>query len=171
MNCPDCRVELKRIEHAAAHLDACPICAGIWFEEDEILTVQSVQDGLRSLDQKVQPTGFGRGQGPFRLCPMCDSPLIRYRYLYTSNVELDGCDSCGGCWVENGELSAMQEFLFRERTEASSPAEMQKLLIGMLGAERAKNDAKAREFQQSIKSALRRRQYHWWIGYGQLKDD
>lgn len=65
----------------------------------------------------------------------------------------------------------MQEFLFREKSEANSPAEMQKLLIGMLGAERAKIDAKAQEFQRNVKDMLRRRHFHWWIGYGQLKDD
>lgn len=165
MNCPACGVELKRIEHAGAHLDTCPDCAGIWFDEDEILQVQAVQDGLRSLDEKVQPSGFERVEGPYRLCPVCNWPLVKYRYLYTSNVELDGCEKCGGCWVDNGELGAMQEFLFRERSAPARPEEWAQLLVGLLGVERAKNDAKAKEFQQAMKELCRRRYLHWWSGY------
>lgn len=78
LNCPECGVELQRIEHAGALLDVRPNYAGNWFEEDEILNVQAMQDGIRSLDQVVQPTGFGCSQGPYRLRLVCDSPLIRY---------------------------------------------------------------------------------------------
>ncbi len=165
--CPDCRIELQVIEHQRIHLDACPQCAGIWFDDSEL---RNVQDSLTELDRRVQPESYQRTAGPYRLCPECDSPLARYRYLYTSNVELDGCDRCGGCWVENGELNAMHEFLTHERSPPSTPEEMQKLLLGVLGAQGERSRVRAKEVEDGAKGLVRRPFFHWWVGYGGLKD-
>ncbi|MCC7493790.1 MAG: zf-TFIIB domain-containing protein [Fimbriimonadaceae bacterium] len=44
--------------------------------------------------------------GPAPRCPHCDGHL---RPWQIGNVTLDGCDECGGCWFDAGELQALSK--------------------------------------------------------------
>ncbi len=39
-------------------------------------------------------------------CPVCNNPLV---ILELNNVEIDHCTSCGGIWLDGGELEILLE--------------------------------------------------------------
>ena len=43
--------------------------------------------------------------------------MRRIQYLYTSPVTLDSCDTCGGVFIENGELQQMKAYLEAGKNE------------------------------------------------------
>lgn len=121
--CPICSVLLIPQTHLGVTVDVCPTCAGIWFDADELNRLYHMDPLIfPTIEQRYQPV-VERYNPPWeRLCPACREPLYRYHYLYTSSIELDGCDQCGGVWVDHGELSKMEQVL-RDAKVAELPPE------------------------------------------------
>ena len=95
------------------NLDACPRCAGIWFDPEDLRTLLA-RDPLApsEIEDETIPQVTQKPAGPsIRRCPDCRLPLQQYHYLYTSPVVLDACTQCGGFFVEDGELGKMQQWL------------------------------------------------------------
>ena len=116
--CPVCAVPLKPEQVHGVTIETCPTCAGFWFDQGELgnLTHEDPRD-LEGLDDQAAPQVARLTQTPHeRKCPCCGEPLYRYRYLYSSPVELDGCEKCNGVWVDHGELQKMHASLAAERT-------------------------------------------------------
>ena len=43
--------------------------------------------------------------------------------MYTSPIFLDSCESCGGVWIDNGELKQMKDYLEAAKTpRTANPA-------------------------------------------------
>jgi len=102
-------------------------CAGIWFDQGE----------LRSFDESAQPAGqalfelAGKPQlsvdlSQRRRCPKCpDTVLMRHFFSAKRAVTVDECATCGGIWLDSGELE-------RIRTEYDSQeARRQAALLGL----------------------------------------
>jgi len=111
--CPDCSIALVAQEFQGITIDACPKCAGIFFDEGEVNALKA--KGLDAMEQledaivpevTVEPTS-----DRFRLCPNCKEAMDKFRYMYHSDVVLDECGKCGGIWVQDGELGRMREVL------------------------------------------------------------
>ena len=115
-HCPDCEIEMLQKSFFGVLVDTCPNCAGIFFDEGEVNAIRS-QGGERAfyeLDDLVQPCPFYFApdeQNTYRKCPNCLACMRRVQYLYTSPVTLDSCDSCGGTFIDNGELQQMKAYL------------------------------------------------------------
>ncbi|MCH8275248.1 MAG: zf-TFIIB domain-containing protein [Armatimonadetes bacterium] len=136
--------------HLGVNLDVCPKCAGIWFDDGELRRIRKMgPDSLGALDDEVKPEIPDETQPESkRHCPNCDGPLYRYRYLYTSPIELDACRACGGCWVEDGELKKMQQFLGEEKGKPLTPEEMKRIAVAKLDMELEDRVARASSLTQ-----------------------
>ena len=118
MNCPACGRALTEVAAGEVMVDACRSgCGGLWFDHREI----------KKLDDANEEAGdalvFERGAGvqvdasARRKCPKCpDTVMMRHVYSPRRPVEVDECPSCGGFWLDGGELA-------RIRTEASQADE------------------------------------------------
>ncbi len=122
--CPDCGCDLKSEEILGISLDVCPTCAGIWFDDGELLKLKDLgEDALDEAEGVFQPEGSEESEGKpeatsapsTRMCPCCGNAMDEFSYLYTSKVKLDSCPICLGTWVDEGELNAMREELARAR--------------------------------------------------------
>jgi uncharacterized protein len=104
-------MELERASYLEIELDICPACAGIWFDEGELRRLQQIgTDQLPSLDRKHVPQIFkSSDEAGSRRCPSCQSVLKPHRYMYATQIVLDGCDSCHGVWVQDGELDLIHQ--------------------------------------------------------------
>lgn len=112
-SCPDCYRPMTPTTYGDVALDTCGDCGGIWFDEGELKRAM-LEDALAlaALEDRVAP-GIAPLVEPARnrRCPDCERVLDRFRYLYDSPVQLDMCGTCGGTWVEDGELRKMDAWL------------------------------------------------------------
>src|SRR5688572_18927837 len=97
--CPDCRIPMDDLKYRETHLDDCPQCGGIWFDDGELKKIQSMGDELclQSLEDKAHPAkSIVCSERDAKMCPICNERLIPYKYMYSSDVILDECDNCFG---------------------------------------------------------------------------
>lgn len=106
---------MTTIEFLGVHLDVCPTSGGIWFDEGEFGRIRKAVERLPELEGMAQPQVESVPDRVHRPCPNCASPLYTYRFLYSTPVMLDGCETCNGMWVDEGELEAMAEALALSR--------------------------------------------------------
>ena len=111
MKCPACSKELTEITVNDVKVDACRKgCGGIWFDVFELKKLtdpdESAGESLLDLerDESVKVDHEAR-----KKCPKCDD-MIMMRHFYSPEkaVELDSCPSCGGHWLDFGELVAIR---------------------------------------------------------------
>ena len=58
-------------------------------------------EGMKAKFQKVEA---GRREAQIVNCPKCLGKLERYRFM---DFVLDRCESCGGIWLDKGELEGI----------------------------------------------------------------
>ncbi|MCS6922941.1 MAG: zf-TFIIB domain-containing protein [Fimbriimonadales bacterium] len=134
--CPVCQIELKPQVHLGVTIDVCPACAGVWFDQDELVQLHQLDEEiLPRIDHLYTPEVSSYDPPWERLCPICRVPLRSYNYLYTSNIRLDSCDQCGGVWVDNGELETMARVLRDARAEEVPPEAKAKMTLAEIEAQ------------------------------------
>lgn len=104
-DCPRCYRILVEEEFEGVRVDACPGCGGIWFDEGELPRLAQAGAGaLRRLDDRHTDTGFYTRRSQAR-CPTCRAPLTEFTLPHAPDVKLDGCQTCRGIWIDEGELA------------------------------------------------------------------
>lgn len=146
MTCPACAKELRPAVEFGIALNECPACGGIWLEDGELNRVlKSGSDITTGLENRVQPSGeIVTKRDLNRACPKCNIHLDRYRYNYSSPVELDSCHKCNGVWIDDGELFAILDF--NQNEEIMAAADGGKWLKGV--AAMAEFEGEAQEQRQ-----------------------
>ncbi len=93
-------------------VDVCPTTGGIWLDTGELgRLLRAGTEAVQQVDDQVAPTVEEPRTLTTRKCPVCRVPLYHYRYLQTTEVILDGCEQCGGVFVDDGELGAIASLL------------------------------------------------------------
>ncbi len=155
--CPVCQVNLVPQTHLGITIDVCPTCAGIWFDADELPRLRELDPtALPRIDHLYQPTVERYEGAGDRLCPVCRVPMYRYNYLYTSNIALDGCDLCGGVWVDHGELVKMDQLAKDARAMEIPPETKAQIAIVQMEAEMREAQERAR-FWEGLFAFMRAR--------------
>jgi Zn-finger nucleic acid-binding protein len=104
--CPKCGGRLEVVLSDDVKLDKCTHCGGIWFDSGELyklLTggVSLMIDGIESDDTKE----YNEKEGE---CPLCSGvKLNRIQSETDPELSIDKCPSCGGIWLERGELTSL----------------------------------------------------------------
>jgi len=114
MKCPLCKKSLKKALLAGVEIDFCPVCLGLWFEEDELRQAKDQKDrNLRWLDIDLwldeEKFKISPGQ---KLCPHCRLPLYETCYG-DSRIKVDLCNVCHGVWLDRGEFKKIIVYLRR----------------------------------------------------------
>lgn len=152
-NCPVCHSPLA--PNGAAH--SCKTCGGIFFEEGAFDTRADAAANSGT------PLTFNPNLHARRSCPACGLIMVPYRYQYTSPVTLDGCDECGGIWVDGGELAQIRSFLASEASpEAAARLEIGRAVSG-LEQEASKTRARAAGVQRLCEEHLMKPAT--WLGF------
>jgi len=105
MLCPHCKIKLNSAILHNTEIDYCPVCLGLWFEEDELRWAKDEKDkDLRWLDIDLwkNKKDFKISRG-IRLCPSCRLPLYEV-YYGDSGVIVDVCNLCHGIWLDRAEF-------------------------------------------------------------------
>jgi len=113
MTCPICKKTklLKSILHNV-EVDYCPVCFGLWFEQEELRWAKDEKDkDLKWLDidlwknEKDFKVSYG-----IRICPSCRIPLYEV-YYGDSGIVVDVCNLCHGVWLDRAEFKKIIEWL------------------------------------------------------------
>ena len=111
MNCPACHRVLHSRKVSGVTVDVCDDgCGGIWFDQGE----------LSKFDEPTEEPGEALLDIPRRLgvnvdlsqrfrCPVCpDTVLMRHFFSAKRAVVVDECPTCGGYWLDPGELRSIR---------------------------------------------------------------
>ncbi len=111
MKCPACFNELTEMQVGSLAVDVCQGgCGGIWFDAFELQRVDEQKEPgepLLHIRRDEQVVVDPRRK---RECPRCAGiKLRRHFFSPRRKVEVDECPSCGGYWLDAGELAQIRE--------------------------------------------------------------
>ncbi len=124
MKCPVCHHGLTEVEAGDIKVDICQGgCGGIWFDNFELEKVDEKQEhaGESLLEVERDPDIKVHCEEK-RSCPRCkDIKMMKHFFSLKRKVEVDECASCGGVWLDAGELGGIRELYqtTKEREEAA----------------------------------------------------
>jgi Zn-finger nucleic acid-binding protein len=103
--CHKCWVEMekKEIEVFGPNIiiDVCPKCHGIWLDKGEL---GKVLKDKKLTDYLTKHIGT-KSKSPM-VCPRCGMTMD---FEKADDIEVDVCLSCGGVWLDEGELLELKE--------------------------------------------------------------
>ncbi|MBL8066143.1 MAG: zf-TFIIB domain-containing protein [Chthonomonadaceae bacterium] len=114
MKCPGCGNELASTFLGSTLVEVCSNCGGIWFDEAELIKVITDDPASMNMVDQVQHSQATEISHIHRRCPKCECVMSSYHYAYKSAILLDGCDQCGGIFVDQGELTDIESFRLQE---------------------------------------------------------
>ncbi len=135
MDCPRCSHVLTPYTVENLEVDICKGgCGGIWFDSFELQQVdedhETIGEALIEIEQglNVVPDFSKR-----IYCPRCDNIiLMRHFWSVKRDTEIDECPSCGGFWLDAGELHRIRR-QFQNQEERK--AEFEKVFGELFGEE------------------------------------
>lgn len=106
MKCPKCeQTELAAQVVQDVEVDQCPSCRGIWFDEQELPRVLTLNPAdLKPLTQGRSRPDLDRVAAA---CPVDATALIRVFSQQDRQVVLDRCPNCLGVWLDGGEFKRL----------------------------------------------------------------
>ncbi len=125
MICPACEHNMTEMDVKDIKVDVCVGgCGGIWFDGYELKKVDEPHEavGQDLLEVEYDPAVVVDGSQR-RDCPHCESiVMMRHFSSIKREVEVDECPSCGGFFLDRGELNTLREQYPSEeaRTEAAN---------------------------------------------------
>jgi len=120
MNCPKCRdqaLKRKTVEyhdrsrpgpdhtHDRIEVDCCPSCGGIWLDKNELDRFLDSRTGCPCTAEKNPSPILDERVG---WCPRCGVSMSKEPAPGNPKVTVDRCLSCGGLWLDAGELEKVQ---------------------------------------------------------------
>ena len=127
MKCPACENPLQEMTVEDVTVDVCKGgCGGIWFDQFELKKFDEPHEsaGERLLEIE-RDEGITVDRAKRFKCPKCeDVVMMRHFFSVKKQVEVDECPSCGGFWLDAGELDKMRS-LFKTEEERHKAAEEQ----------------------------------------------
>jgi Zn-finger nucleic acid-binding protein len=112
MICPACGRELEPFATGGVTVDVCAHgCRGIWFDAFEL---QKLADINATLTQQLRAVSSATPANietvDKRVCPKCSGvAMMRHYFSSQRRTLVDECPSCGGFWLDAGELASVRQ--------------------------------------------------------------
>lgn len=109
--CPRCSVMLDLApEVAEKGARSCPRCKGVFVED--VRTYREIESVARPTLFEIRRIPDDDAQQAPLACPRCGAaapPMHKGASERDRKVVVDVCTKCGGCWLDGGELDAIQK--------------------------------------------------------------
>lgn len=121
MNCPACGKSMVEEDFGGVFVDVCKNgCKGIWFDWGELKELDQNHEGVgKALDEALKsPRKSDPDRGPL-MCPKCGIKMREHKYKHAREVNVDECYSCGGFFLDSGELKQIRDnYMYEDEREA-----------------------------------------------------
>lgn len=111
INCPACGCEMKKIwmPEAGVNIDIClEGCGGIFFNNRELDKFDESHENINEILEAIKNKEFKKvDEAEVRICPLCDVSMVKMGAC-SGSVEIDVCNTCGGKFLDNGELQKIR---------------------------------------------------------------
>lgn len=110
--CPACGEKMtKIITKEGVNIDICTEgCGGIWFDNRELGKFDEPNENAEEILNVLKEKTFKSvDTSAERICPVCNTKMVKHKYSMNTDVEIDECYSCGGKFLDNNELHLIRE--------------------------------------------------------------
>jgi len=151
MQCPECDGELSSMTVGSIAVDVCKDgCGGIWFDAFELQKFEALDDSAGEALLDIVPASDIEVDMTRRFdCPKCtDTVLMRHFFSTDRKVVVDECPSCGGFWLDPGELREIRDLHETDEARQQAASEYFDEVFGkQVEAEEAEADAEVARSQ------------------------
>lgn len=110
--CPACGASMKKIfiPSAGINIDICSeSCGGLFFDNQELQKFNKSSDDISEIKNILEGKTFvSVDENKTRTCPSCEKPMVKTN-IKGLNVQIDTCYTCGGVFLDNGELDTIRQ--------------------------------------------------------------
>lgn len=150
IKCPACQHDMVKIfvPRTGIHVDVCVDgCGGIYFDNREFKQFDEPHEDISEIEKALEGKEFIRVDESLpRSCPVCGAMMVKNYSSVKKEVQVDECYSCGGKFLDNGEL---QKIRAEYKTEADRSKDVIEYMYKTVGLElqlleeaRAENERK-----------------------------
>jgi Zn-finger nucleic acid-binding protein len=140
MNCPICGKEMIEEECKNIKIDICKEgCKGMWFDWSELSKFDEKNEKVsEALEEALNyPRASDDNRGPIK-CPKCGINMHAHRYQSSKGVMVDECYTCGGFFLDSGELKVIRDTCMSEEEQEEYAQRIIKGIAGYQNLARSK---------------------------------
>ena len=126
MKCPNCDNELSQIKTDSSTkglfvlIDQCKNCGGVWLDQNELYQIS--EDEVKNVDT-IDAAAFNNN-APIRTLKYCPKDGTELKNMSDFNIPkkiyVDQCPTCGGMWLDKGEMTEFKEGVAQEQAEMAT---------------------------------------------------
>ena len=84
-------------------------CGGIFFDNREFEKFDESHENAETIFKALECKTFKKvDEDKIRICPICHVPMVKQGAAGNNKIEIDVCNSCGGKFLDNGELQRVR---------------------------------------------------------------
>ena len=120
LKCPKCSKDMTSQTVGDVTLERCTGCTGLWMKASAMERLMARKDLVRAIDTGSAATGEWTDsvENTVLICPNDRSRLIRMVNHKQPHVQYESCKTCGGVFLDAGELRDLATQGLMERLRA-----------------------------------------------------
>lgn len=118
ITCPACSQKMTKLKLGKDVIDVClDGCGGIWFDNYELKDFDNGCEDVGTILENIEPNPQIKViPTPHRKCPRCHESVLHQSYYSTKKqVIIDKCYTCGGVFLDGGELAQIRALYFEAK--------------------------------------------------------
>lgn len=136
IKCPACQEEMIKIfvPSQGVNVDVCLNgCGGIYFDNREYNYFDEQHENIDEIIKSIEGKTFKSVDETLpRTCPACGARMAKHYASIKKEVLIDDCYSCGGKFLDNGEL---QKIRSQYATDTERSEDIMKYIYSTVGKE------------------------------------
>ena len=140
LTCPSCGKKMQKIflNEQNFNIDIClDGCGGIFFDNRELKKVDEKSECINEILAAIKDKKFTKPNTTAkRRCPACNAVMVQNNSKYSCEFKVDECYSCGGVFLDSGELlNIRKESSNEEEKKREFERKFQQSMINFLNSE------------------------------------